>query len=73
MKINPELIDAIVLDNNGLVDKVEHNGQIDSALSIVIDGLNKLKCLRRFVCKGNNFSTRCLFSMRKLLERKAPN
>lgn len=73
MKVMPEMLDSVVLDNNGLKDKVDENGSIDNSLNILIDGFNYLTCLRKFVCKNNNFSTKCLFSMRKILERKSPN
>lgn len=60
----PDYIDTIVLQDNGIKDKGMH---------MILEGLNEMKLIKRFVCINNHiwYDSHC--SLRKILDRPAPN
>lgn len=69
----PELIDTVVLENNGVKDDIGSNGMIDNSISIILQALNNQTAIKKFVCINNEFTPKCYYQLNKILERKAPN
>jgi len=69
----PNLIDSVVLENNGIKDDISSTGFIDNSLSIILQALNNQTVVKKFVCVSNEFTPKCFYQLHKLLERKSPN
>ena len=69
----PNLIDSVVLENNGIKDEIGSTGFIDNSLSIILQALNNQTVVKKFVCVNNAFTPKCFYQLHKLLERKSPN
>ena len=54
-KMFPTCLNELLLDNNGLKDK---------GLALILEGLENLKSVKKFVCKNNELLKNSLCSLR---------
>lgn len=62
-KLFPTCLNELLLDNNGLKDK---------SLALILEGLENLKSVKKFVCKNNELLKNSLCSLRQLILRPSP-
>ena len=73
MRLFPELVDSITLENNGIKDEIDVTGFIENSISVLLQASLYQTHLKKFVCINNVLTQKCFYQLTKVLERKSPN